>query len=95
LAEGWSGGSLALELADTGRSTLLIEGTRRIQRSQPSFDDRTTALAMPADGSLKRWGLVAHRSRSRRHSAHSRFDAGRFGFARLRAQEQGSRRSGT
>ena len=38
------GASLALALAETGLSILLIEGVAPDSTAQPSFDDRTTAL---------------------------------------------------
>ena len=41
---GMVGASLALGLAGTGVSTMLIEGIEPGSQAQPSFDDRTTAL---------------------------------------------------
>ncbi len=87
---GMVGGSLALALADTGRSTLLIEGTAADSRSQPSFDDRTTALGNASRrifATLGVWSLIAPEAAAIRLIHVS--DAGRFGFARLRAEEQG------
>lgn len=87
---GMVGGSLALALSDTGRSTLLIEGTAPDSRSQPSFDDRTTALGNASRRifeTLGVWSLIAPEAAAIRLIHVS--DAGRFGFARLRAEEQG------
>src|SRR6202795_2172480 len=41
---GMVGASLAVALAGTGISTMLVEGTAPGSKIQPSFDDRTTAL---------------------------------------------------
>lgn len=96
---GMVGASLALALADSGRSILVIEGTAPevaqhfpADRSptQPSFDDRTTALGNASRRifeALGVWPAIAPRAApiSTIHVS----DAGRFGFARLRASEQG------
>lgn len=84
------GASLALALADTGRSVLLVEGVAPSAHSQPSFDDRTTALGNASRRifeSLEVWPLIASEAAAIRLIHVS--DAGRFGFARLRVEEQG------
>ncbi len=87
---GMVGASLALALADTGRSVLLVEGVAPSAHSQPSFDDRTTALGNASRRifeSLEVWPLIASEAAAIRLIHVS--DAGRFGFARLRVEEQG------
>jgi 2-octaprenyl-6-methoxyphenol hydroxylase len=87
---GMVGASLALGLSGTGVSVMLIEGVAPKSGSQPSFDDRTTALGNASrrifDG-LGAWPDIAAQAAAIR-SIHVS-DAGRFGFARLRAEEQG------
>ena len=87
---GMVGASLAVALADTGISTLLVEGTVPGSKSQPSFDDRTTALGNASRRifqSLGVWERLAPEAAAIRAIHVS--DAGRFGFARLNAAEQG------
>ena len=87
---GMVGASLALALRDTGINTLLIESVPSEARSQPSFDDRTTALGNASRRifeSLGVWSRVAPEA-AEIHTIHVS-DAGQFGFARLRAEEQG------
>jgi 2-octaprenyl-6-methoxyphenol hydroxylase len=87
---GMVGASLALALADTGLSMLLVEASAPGSDAQPSFDDRTTALGNASRRifqALGVWPAVAPRAAAIRTIHVS--DAGRFGFARLRAQEQG------
>jgi 2-octaprenyl-6-methoxyphenol hydroxylase len=87
---GMVGASLALALADTGLSILLVEGTAPDSSAQTSFDDRTTALGNASRRifqTLGVWSAIAPRAAAIRAIHVS--DAGRFGFARLRAQEQG------
>lgn len=87
---GMVGASLALGLAGTGVSTMLIEGVEPGAQAQPSFDDRTTALGNASRRifqSLGVWPLVAPDAAAIRAIHVS--DAGRFGFARLKADEQG------
>src|SRR5580704_2187739 len=88
---GMVGASLALALRElAGISVLLIEGVAPTSSAQPSFDDRTTALGNASrrifEG-LGVWGDIAPQSSGIRTIHVS--DAGRFGFARLRAEEQG------
>src|SRR5262245_54892988 len=87
---GMVGASLALGLAGTGVSTMLIEGVEPGSQGQPSFDDRTTALGNASRRifqSLGVWPLVEPDAAAIRTIHVS--DAGRFGFARLKADEQG------
>src|ERR1700753_3725222 len=84
------GASLAVGLAGTGVSTLLVEGTPPGSKTQPSFDDRTTALGNASRRifqSLGVWDRLAPEAAAI-HTIHVS-DAGRFGFARLKAAEQG------
>lgn len=87
---GMVGASLALALKDTGIRTLLVEGTAPDAKQQPSFDDRTTALGNASRRvfqALGAWEALA-REAAAITSIHVS-DAGRFGFARLKAAEQG------
>lgn len=87
---GMVGASLALALDATPLETVLIESIAHDAAAQPSFDERTTALG---NGSrrifeaLGAWPRIAAESASIRAIHVS--DAGRFGFSRLRAEEQG------
>jgi len=87
---GMVGASLALGLRGLGVSVLLVEGVAPGSSTQPSFDDRTTALGNASRRifeSLGVWGGIAPQAAAIRTIHVS--DAGRFGFARLRAEEQG------
>jgi 2-octaprenyl-6-methoxyphenol hydroxylase len=87
---GMVGASLAVALAGSGVSTLLVEGTTPGSSTQPSFDDRTTALGNASRRifqSLGVWERLAPEAAAIRAIHVS--DAGRFGFARLSAEEQG------
>lgn len=85
---GLVGASLALALAGTGLSLVVIEAQSPESESQPSFDDRTTALG---NGSrrvfeaLGIWSKLAEEAAPIRRIHVS--DAGRFGFARVEAQQ--------
>lgn len=87
---GLVGASLALALSQLDLNTVLIEAHPFGSESQPSFDDRTTALA---NGSRRifegigLWPLLEREATPIRRIHVS--DQGRFGFARLDAQEQG------
>jgi 2-octaprenyl-6-methoxyphenol hydroxylase len=87
---GMVGASCALALAGTGKSVVLIEGVAVQASDQPSFDERTTALGNASrrifEG-LGVWPRIAPAACAIRTIHVS--EAGRFGFARLRAQEQG------
>jgi 2-octaprenyl-6-methoxyphenol hydroxylase len=87
---GMVGASLALGLRGLGVSVLLVEGVAPGSSTQPSFDDRTTALGNASRRifeSLGVWGAIVPQAAAIRTIHVS--DAGRFGFARLRAAEQG------
>lgn len=87
---GMVGASLALALQGSGVSTALIEAVAPDTQAQPSFDDRTTALG---NASRRIFAALGVWDELRPHAAAIRTihvsDAGRFGFARLRAAEQG------
>jgi 2-octaprenyl-6-methoxyphenol hydroxylase len=92
---GMVGASLAVALAGSGISTMLVEGVPHAarapgSRTQPSFDDRTTALGNASRRifqALGVWERLAPEAAAIRAIHVS--DAGRFGFARLSAEEQG------
>ena len=87
---GMVGASLALGLRGLGIDVLLVEGVAPGADAQPSFDDRTTALGNASRRifeSLGVWRDIAPQAAAIRTIHVS--DAGRFGFARLRAEEQG------
>jgi 2-octaprenyl-6-methoxyphenol hydroxylase len=87
---GMVGASLALALRGLGVRVLLIESVAPTSSAQPSFDDRTTALGNGSRrifASLGVWPDIQPQAAAIRTIHVS--DAGRFGFARLRAEEQG------
>ncbi len=88
---GMVGASLAVALGDTGLDTILIESIAPgTGAQQPSFDDRTTALGNASRRifeALGVWPRIAPEASPIRTIHVS--DAGRFGFARLKAEEQG------
>lgn len=87
---GLVGASLALGLAGTGVRVLLIENVAPGSATQPSFDERTTALGNASSRifqGLGIWDEVASEAAPIRAIHIS--DAGRFGFARLKAAEHG------
>src|SRR5262245_22331067 len=87
---GMVGASLALGLRGLGLRVLLVEGVAPGSSAQRSLDDRTSALGNASRRifeSLGVWADVAPQAAGIRTIHVS--DAGRFGFARLRAQEQG------
>lgn len=87
---GMVGASLAVALAGSGLSTMLVEGMAPGSKAQPSFDDRTTALGNASRRifqALGVWERLAPEAAAIRAIHVS--DAGRFGFARLNAGEQG------
>jgi 2-octaprenyl-6-methoxyphenol hydroxylase len=87
---GMVGASFALALRTTKLRVLLIEGVPADSSQQPSFDERTTALGNGSRQifeSLGVWESMVADSAAIR-SIHVS-DAGRFGVARLEAQEQG------
>jgi 2-octaprenyl-6-methoxyphenol hydroxylase len=87
---GMVGASLALALRGLDLRVLLIESFVPTSSAQPSFDDRTTALGNASrrifEG-LGVWPEIVPQAAAIRTIHVS--DAGRFGFARLRADEQG------
>ena len=87
---GMVGASLAAGLIGTGVRTLLIEAVPFGAGTQPSFDERTTALGNASrrifEG-LSVWEAIAPEAAAIRAIHVS--DAGRFGSARLVAEEQG------
>jgi 2-octaprenyl-6-methoxyphenol hydroxylase len=86
---GMVGASFALALRATRLRVLLIESVPPGEVSQPSFDDRTTALGNGSRQifqSLGVWGEMAPQAGAIR-SIHVS-DAGKFGVARLDAHEQ-------
>jgi 2-octaprenyl-6-methoxyphenol hydroxylase len=87
---GLVGASLALGLQGTGVRVLLIEGVAPDSAAQPSFDERTTALGNASRRifqGLGVWDAVSREAAAIRAIHVS--DAGRFGFARLKAEEHG------
>jgi 2-octaprenyl-6-methoxyphenol hydroxylase len=87
---GLVGASLALGLAGTGVRVLLVESVAPDSAAQPSFDERTTALGNASRRifqGLGVWDDVSREAAAIRAIHVS--DAGRFGFARLKAAEQG------
>jgi 2-octaprenyl-6-methoxyphenol hydroxylase len=87
---GLVGASLAAALAGTGVRLLLVESTPFGGGGQPSFDERTTALGNASRRifeSLGCWSALAPEAAAIRVIHVS--EAGRFGFARLDAAEQG------
>jgi len=87
---GMVGASLAAALAGSGRRLLLVESVPFGAAAQPSFDERTTALGNASrrifEG-LGVWSSIAPEAAAIRTIHVS--EAGRFGFARLEAAEQG------
>jgi 2-octaprenyl-6-methoxyphenol hydroxylase len=87
---GMVGASLAAALAGTARRVLLVESVAAGGPAQPSFDARTTALGNASrrifEG-LGVWPQLRPAAAAIRTIHVS--DAGRFGFARLVAAEQG------
>src|SRR5487761_1164903 len=87
---GLVGASLALGLSGTGVRVLLIESVAPDSAAQPSFDERTTALGNASRRifqGLGVWDDVSREAAAIRAIHVS--DAGRFGFARLKAEEHG------
>jgi 2-octaprenyl-6-methoxyphenol hydroxylase len=87
---GMVGASLAAALIGSGRRLILIESAPFGTAAQPSFDERTTALGNASrrifEG-LAVWDSIAPEAAAIRTIHVS--EAGRFGFARLAAPEQG------
>jgi 2-octaprenyl-6-methoxyphenol hydroxylase len=87
---GMVGASLAVALAGSGVSTMLVEGATPGTAAQPSFDDRTTALGNASRRIFQGLGVWERLEPSAAaiRTIHVS-DAGHFGFARLIAEEQG------
>ncbi|MCC6172660.1 MAG: 2-octaprenyl-6-methoxyphenyl hydroxylase [Gammaproteobacteria bacterium] len=87
---GLVGASLAIALEPLGLRVVLIEGVAPQAASQPSFDDRTSALGNGTRRifeTLGVWPAMAAEAAPIRRIHVS--DSGRFGFARLEAAEHG------
>ena len=87
---GMIGASLALALSPLRLRVAVVETVARSASSQPSFDDRSTALSRSTQRMFEAMGLweqVAAAS-TPIHRIHVS-DSGRFGFAHLDAHEQG------
>ena len=87
---GMIGSSLALALAPLGLRVAIVEVVPRAASSQPSFDDRSTALSRSTQRMFEAmglWGDVLAAATPITHIHVS--DRGRFGFAHIDAQEQG------
>src|SRR5690242_16761999 len=87
---GMVGACLALALAGSGVTALLVEGTAPGSSQPPGFNDRTTALGNVSRRifqALGVWDRLSPQAAAIRTIHVS--DAGRFGFARLLAAEQG------
>jgi 2-octaprenyl-6-methoxyphenol hydroxylase len=87
---GMVGASLAVALAPLGLKLALVEAIPHGSGSQPSFDERTTALSNGSRRILQTlgvWSEVASSATPIRRIHVS--DQGRFGFARIDAAEQG------
>lgn len=87
---GMVGASLAVALTGSGATTLLVEGIAPGSHAQPSFDERTTALGNASRRifrGLGVWDRIEPEAAAIRAIHVS--DAGRFGFARLCAEDHG------
>jgi 2-octaprenyl-6-methoxyphenol hydroxylase len=87
---GMVGASLAVALAPLGLNVALVEAVAHDSASQPSFDERTTALSNGSRRILETigvWSGVQSQATPIRKIHIS--DQGRFGFARIDAAEQG------
>jgi 2-octaprenyl-6-methoxyphenol hydroxylase len=87
---GMVGASLAVALAPLGLKVALVEALTPGSRSQPGFDERTTALSNGSRRILETLGVWSEVSSSATpiRKIHVS-DQGRFGFARIDAAEQG------
>jgi 2-octaprenyl-6-methoxyphenol hydroxylase len=84
------GASFALALRDAGLRVVVVEGVAPAADGQPSFDERTTALGNGSRHVFEALGVWdAMRPEAAPIRAIHVSDAGRFGFARLVAAEQG------
>jgi len=84
------GSSLALALAPLGLRVAIVEVVPRAASSQPSFDDRSTALSRSTQRMFEAMGLWEDILSAATPITHIHVsDRGRFGFAHIDAQEQG------
>jgi 2-octaprenyl-6-methoxyphenol hydroxylase len=87
---GLVGASLALALAPLGLRIAVVEAVARGEPEQPSFDERTTALA---NGSVRTFATLGVWTAMERDATPIRklhvSEQGRFGVARIDAAEQG------
>lgn len=84
------GSSLALALAPLGLRVAMIEPVPRLAATQPSFDDRSTALSRSTQRmyeAMDLWSAIVAAATpiSKIHVS----DKGRFGFSHIDADEQG------
>lgn len=87
---GMIGSSLALALAPLGLRVAIVEVVPRASSSQPSFDDRSTALSRSTQRMFEAMGLWSDVLAAATPITHIHVsDRGRFGFAHIDAQEQG------
>ncbi len=87
---GLVGASLALALSGTGKRIALIEAVPTDSASQPSFDDRTSALGNGTKRIFETLGVWPHLAAGAGAVSEIRvMEAGRLGAARLSAAEQG------
>jgi len=87
---GMIGSSLALALAPLGLRVAIVEVVPRAASSQPSFDDRSTALSRSTQRMFEAMGLWEDILSAATPITHIHVsDRGRFGFAHIDAQEQG------
>jgi 2-octaprenyl-6-methoxyphenol hydroxylase len=87
---GMVGATLGVALAPLGLRIALIEAIPHDAAAQPSFDERTTALSNGSQRvleALRLWDAVA--AAATRIAKIHVSDQGRFGFARIDAEEQG------
>lgn len=87
---GMVGSSLALALAPLGLNIAIVEAVPRAAESQPSFDDRSTALSRSTQRMFEAMGLWDRIVAAATPITHIHVsDRGRFGFAHIDAEEQG------
>lgn len=87
---GMIGASLARALAPLGLRVAVVEPVEPVAESQPSFDDRSTALSRASQRAFTAMGLwpQIERSATPIRAIHVS-DRGSFGFCRIDAAEQG------
>ena len=87
---GMVGASLAVAVAPLGLSVAVVEAIPHDSALQPSFDERTTALSNGSRRILEALGIwqTVESAATVIRKIHVS-DQGRFGFARIDAEEQG------